>query len=467
MPNARYRNARGQFTRRPQGGGYIRNLANLAYPSLAAAGQYAGSKAANYFTRSAAQYAGGKATKYAKRLLFGKPHAYGVSSGRFTGKFKRPRRVKRKGKKVKAMYNGAVVLDETFGVVSDPHCVYVGHSTYNNQKVVKAIVYCIIRSLFKKAGIHIMSWDSEIPFRNTSLSTGFRLEFATMFQPTGSISVDTYDSVDNCSIQVIYDIWTAMVASFEEYLFNDEGGSYSSENVPFEMRLFSADLGTVTLHTLKASLPLTNTVFNLSITSEIEVQNRTKGADALSLGDADRVDNQPLIGYIYHFKHATPQVKTPTYNNGPFVANDYFNRVAEDGVTLVRADDVAGSQFQEPPPPLYWSNCIKSSKVTLDPGEIKRIHIKYNFKNTLQNIVKKLRAVSSQGAVTSGTWAGSIQAMAGRSQILALEERIRTTSDNIVTVQYERQLTISCSLKTKNLVAFQPILTVQGKNKTT
>jgi hypothetical protein len=191
-------------------------------------------------------------------------------------------------------------------------------------------------------------------------------------------------------------------------------------------------------------------MINTHVTSTLKVQNRTAGDNA-SVGDksVDRVDNQPLKGMLFDFNHGNPRLK---FMRG---AVNPLSTVRLTGISLIRSAEIGGD-YQNIPAPGIWSNCSKSSYQIMQPGQIKKTSISYVYKGKFVNFLKKFRCDH-----VDATFAGSSY---GRSQLLCLEEKLRTVGTNPVTIQYERELKVGTFTKASKPGSFTSALVVTEFN---
>jgi hypothetical protein len=404
---------------------------------------------------------------------FSRPRRYarnrGYSKGKFLVKRKRNRKAvkkrtrrrravkktritvrKRRAKiltETAALNSGYHVTREYYGRVEDPHCCYISHSTVNVNEMAIVIGAAVIRRLLKKAGIETSSLNQELPLFNKTDSSGFRIVY-TAFTPVTGVQ-DTpvnYDIPDDTSLQGLIVGVSAVpghiINSINNFLKNN-----NSAKEPHSIALYSADNNVAAVnYRLAASINLVSENIHIGSHSVLKVQNRTAAdiADATNTNRyaLDRVDQQPLKGYLYSFKHGEPRLKFPqTHPNNEIGA---FNRIAETGYSIIRAAQIA-TNLQEPPVPSFWANTLTAAKITMNPGTIKHTSITHQYRGKLTNILKKIRTTAESGTLITGA--------TGKCQMIALEEWLRTAGTNPITLQYERELKLGCiaySSRTKN-----------------
>lgn len=368
----------------------------------------------------------------------------GTSTGFYAGKFKKPKPLKKSVEALCSM-KGYHHTSELWGRVEDPHCAYLIHSTYNRDRMIRVMLGALVRKLFIKAGIEINNNHSEMPLADWANSLGFRLQLVTQSPLTGVKSIQaTYNTVDDQSFYTLLNALTAFTAYFQTYI--DDTTDPISQ--PSEMLLYSLrDPGT---WNLASSINLRTEMLTIFSESTLKVQNRSAPAEsgATDRYELDRVDNQPLTGYIHEFSNADPRLKSlsglvPTAVNEHLLCSNTAS-----GLKLVRANQIAApaaltdfSDYQEPPVAQAFKNCVKSVKVILQPGEMKKTSVYHEYKGTLITLLNKLRI---QLIVS-----GNVSGISGKAQMVVLEEKIRTSATNPITVQYERQTKVGCIAETR------------------
>jgi len=380
----------------------------------------------------------------------------GRSTGVYAGPFARTRKNK-KTPESEALAKGYHITQEYYGRIEDPHCVYVAHSTYTRVPLMDAVVGAAVRKLFAKAGHDLPSGKTELPLFSPTNSDGFIIVYSE-FGGTDGGQADpiTVTIADDATFESVIGQLNGVVGRMASFLDNDG----LNNNEPYMLSLYLTDRNVAATNTrLVSSFLFQNEYFDINVTSKLTIQNRTSAANATegSKYEIDRVDNQPLKGVIYDFKHGEPRLKNlVTSTTATIPTNVLLNTIQTNGIQLVRSAELIGTTYQEPPNPKLWVNCAKSVKVVLQPGTMKTSIVKYVYKGKFTTLVKQLRVTRSQGSVRYGCY--------GRSQMIALEELLRTTTLNPITLQYERELKIACVSKTKKDNTFTTVLGVSELN---
>lgn len=390
------------------------------------------------------------------------PRRLGVATGVYVGKFKKPKRKFGGKKEAVSLKKGYEVYDETWGAINDPHCVYVGHSTQHLDAIVEAITGGLLRKLFRKAGIVINNSDQELPLQYYNNSIGMAIVFQTRSSTTSALpnppTMD-YQIPNNETWKTLLSNVTNMKQYFKDYITN-----YSTDKTPYMLSLYSFDTYGVAqvAYRLSSQMNLENEVVHLNLWSQLMVQNRTQGQTA-SAGDMtlERLDNQPLSGWLYEFKHGTARMRQSGATGTDVIAsnNAQFADFKTNGVRLIRSAEV-DADYQDPPNPRIFGNLAKASKIMLNPGQMKRVTISHKFVNKLPTLLNKLKA---QCEYISGFWT----LIPGKSQFVALQESLRTSSSNPIYLNYEIRKKIGAYCVTKQKDYLLPHATNTQFNNTT
>jgi len=380
----------------------------------------------------------------------------GVSTGRYKGRFRKPRKVKT-SLLSKSLQKGFAETSEYFGRVEDPECVYIGHSTCDVQAYANTISAMFIRDLFKKAGYNIANRLEELNLFGWDNSDGFKLEFVIQGDTTGgtalgAFGVSSYITTDNLTLTQIAQNFNGFNVWMFNYLDNNNTGSTANQ-IPLKLILYSSDRNALETNWRMASqIDLTYQHITFHAKSTLVVQNRTSAAGAAT-GDknADRIDNQPLSGKLFHFNQATPRL------GQNHTSIQQLQAIPTRGNMLVRAAEMTDGSLQNSPHAKLWTNCTKSSNILIQPGDMKQSIISHTFSGRLLTVLNRMR----KKAIFNGEVIGG----AGKFELVQLEEKLRTVSTNPVTVQYERKLELMCySKKTKSPALTQTLAVVELNN---
>jgi len=358
--------------------------------------------------------------------------AYG-GKGQYRGKFSKAR--KNTKKMDPYLSKGFQSVTEVNGTVSDPDCVYIGHSSLSGVQTMEMICQVLLRKLFWK-GMH---WDctnmgSILPGTDALSAAGWRLAIWRENKANGSIDRYTYDTTATDSIsQIIGDrangsngTWATFFDVLADYAAGAVAGQDLNVLQPTRLILYGIDGNGTNFYNFRTDINLQNEIIHLRSRSEIKVQNRTKSAAGDS--STDNVASNPIVGRMYEFSSGAPRSKV-------------------DGVRLIEAiSDKTGvltargasfldnglSVMKEPPNPKIFWNCTKSSKQLINPGDIKNSSIGYTRSCSLIKFLKAIR----YGYSASGTGSKQIN-LVGKCQMLALEDMININSSENISIAYE------------------------------
>lgn len=374
----------------------------------------------------------------AKRDPFG-----GISTSQYAGKFSLPGKIVKDAETICSKL-GYHITNEQYGEVADPNCVYLYHSNYCIDDIASVIQSALLRTLFRKAGIEIGNELQEIPFSYSDNSYGFRIIYTKRDKITGVLGTSFYDGVNNITFKdVTLGMYSVMGSHFRDYMEN-----VNSDQEPYMLGLYANDESTFsTQFRCLANLTLQDEFVVLNTTSSLIVQNRTIGSTSSTDYSADRVDNQPLVGYLYQFKNGDPRLRVNQITNiGVANAHEiYYASGDRRGVRSFGGTQL-GNDMQEPPVPKLWRNIQYASKVNLDPGFIKKSYVHSVFKNRLPELLKRLKVDKMQ--ISDGVHSYT-QLSGCKSQLIALEEGLRTQTTNLITVLFERESKIGAYTYTK------------------
>lgn len=350
-----------------------------------------------------------------------------------------------KGKKIKnsmasrCLSKGFMKTINTYGIAKDGNSLYIHHSTGHVNETARTISYAILRSLFRKAGLSITNKYNAIEVSNpvagagpTLDSTGFQIVYESVNPVTAVITHQVYLTAANQSFDDVVTGFVLMNNGIIDYLRD------STKNEPNKVSIFTQDNTSVTVYwRIAAEIQLLDCQLEVDFHSELTCQNRT-GAALNATGNpelTERVDIQPLQGWIYDFKHADMRVRDQGRGSNN---NTFFNRINDSGLTFVGGADYLGAI--EPLEPKYFANVSKAVRVTLQPGEVKKTYFDYRFSGKFTNIIRKMRVAQWISAT------GLLDGLAGRSQMICFEEMLKTNSANQIAVAYERELKVGAIL---------------------
>jgi len=350
---------------------------------------------------------------------------------------------------------GYVQRRETNGSMSDPHAVYVGHSTFDPSMIAGTVAACLLRKLLKIGGVSVNDRAMQLPMNSLTQALGYKIEFSVITE-NGTINLDSsFLFLSNTNFSGV----VGGMGDFQTFIGDSLLNNNDISLKPYMLCLYQEDRYQLTpelsTQRLVAKLDLAEEIIDLKIHSILTIQNRTSAANASGSSTfvTDRTDSQPLKGRIYEFRNGDPRLRIPN------AAQSLIDQVPIDGAILIRSAQL-GADWEDAPPPNYFANCIKTGHVKLDPGHMKKGYIQYSFHGTFYNMLTKLRAATSDTVATI-VYAARV---AGHCQLIGFEEEMRTPSANPISLAYERQLVVGAFCKTKKPAPLKVGLAVSVRN---
>jgi len=353
---------------------------------------------------------------------------------------------------------GYVQKRESFGTVSDPHCLYIGHTTYDPAMIGGTIAAALIRKVLAKAGITLNSRYEELPLAGITNSRGFKIDFHTITQAGVTTLVDSYVFADDATLTTVITAMPDLAQFFINCLLGD---NTEMDEKPYALLLYQQDRyqndPVLDEARLAAKLDLGEEIISMKIMSYMTIQNRTQGTfETGGTFNVERSDVQPLKGRLYEFKNADWRLRIVN------VPQSLLNHVPVDRAVMVRSAQL-GADFQDVVPPNYFQNCVKSGLVKMQPGNMKRMAINYKFNGLLVNMLVKMRAASNF-IVGGVNYASRVP---GQMQVIGFEEEMRTISAQSIDCAYERQYVVGVSFRTRKPAPLKVGLAAVGPQNNT
>lgn len=368
------------------------------------------------------------------------------TKGRYAGRFRRTRR----NKKDMFRHLGFMHTTEVHGTVTDPDCVYIGHSAHSQIQLLEVICQSLLKKLFAKAGWQCRNITEPIPGYEPNTSNCWKLVLYRENKETGAVDSSITYTTPSATQTSIYQIvgnqaagvaalWGGFRAVLEAYATGEYAtGTGSSLNVqqPTKLRLFRAEDNVGSFWQFQSEINLENEWIVVKGNSKLKVQNRSVAADAST--DANDVSNNPIEGRIYSFSSGSPRSKIP----GAYFVEGMFET---HGVIAARAGQMTSVEgFKEPPPPTSWWNCKGSAKVRIEPGDIKTSMVSHYRSMPFLLFLK--RAGFGYG---TGSPKKQINFF-GKSAMIALEDMINVNPSHNLSIAYECNREFGCYFVTKN-----------------
>lgn len=379
------------------------------------------------------------------------------SPGPYTGTFAKGVKKNKNNNEAYYLSKGTHRTFETFGTVADPNSVMIIHSTAYLNEIGFAIRDAMVRTLMDKAGFRITNNFVEIaatdPVAGANApenSNGLRFVYTRKNALSGEYTNAIYDVPDNFNFDAL---------TFSLTMISDHIISYirdTADDEPYKLAVYKRDVLDPTDYkwNLAAEMFLEDSYVDIFTQSTLVVQNRTQAAFAgAGVLDTDRVDTQPITGWIYDFKNGDPRVRHMGNANNVLAArNNYlFGFIPDTGCHLIKGSQYVGAN--EPFDPKYFANVASATRVLLQPGEMKKTYFTWTVKGKMVNTLKKLKV--KQWEVANLHASGCF----GKSQMIMFEELMRTAGTNKITLGYEREFRTGCVVKlVKKQALFETIL---------
>ena len=417
---------------------YTPTLGSIARMVASAAGREMAGKAAQAVGRYAASKLKGRGSSTTKpsvkRRLFSSRRFHTV--GQYAGKFKKGRKVKPD----KFLQYGFRHTVETTGIVDDPDCVYLGVSSHSSTGSLALMMHCLLRKIFRLSGTDLTSVDQTIP---GIIFDCYTLRLTRENKLTGALSsTDHIIAVGASIFSIIGDglvtagSWGGILSFFRDYA-QFQTAADQQTSVPKELILLRRD-STADNYLPIVNIVLENEMVSFRSANYLKIQNRTLAYTGST--DAEDVSNNPLMGRMYQMSAGAPRLR---------VDGARWLEAVDDagGVMLARATQfLPANNFREPPPPNVFRDVVKSSRIKLEPGQIKYCRAKYSFTMPL------LKFVANMWVGTSGSGHGASYAqnkLRGACTVVALEDMINVNGTSKINVAYEANLTLAAMLWTK------------------
>jgi len=374
-----------------------------------------------------------------------------VTRGRYSGRFKKRKLTKSKND----VYNrhGFVNVTEVNGTVSDPDCVYVGHSTMSGDRLLTLFLQATLRKLFKQfAGWNCTSVHE--PIRGyEGFGDGWKLILVLKDVQTGVITESGYETTTTDSIyRIVGDTaggvtpaWANLYNFWVNYIGASTITQSGSVQQPTRLMLYRKEVNVTSFWQFAGELYFPNEVIHYCAVSELKVQNRTLSAGGSS--STEDVSNNPIAGKLYSFNTSVPRARVEGINI-------IEGAVDSTGVITKRAAEfpigTVGTRMNEPPDAKVFRNCTKAANILLQPGDIKKDVIVHKKRLPVYEFWERL-----DWRKNTGTVATAVQMKAeGRCSLIALEDMINVNAAQNISVAYECNRTQMMYLSTvKNQMA--------------
>lgn len=386
----------------------------------------------------------------------------GMRVGIYTGRFKKRRA--RKNREDVYLQRGFKNTMEITGRVTDPDCVYVGHSTTSGHRILSVFLQAALRKLVEKStGQQIGNMKEPLIGIFGGGATHIRLVLNLKTLTTGAIaSVDKVLAATDSIYTIVGDTaagtgpgWPDLYNFWVNYCMAAGGAVPGSVQQPYTLELYSGVNNTAYMMLGQLFFPREN--INLWITSHLKIQNRSKAADGDA--DADDVSRNPIQGKLYQFNSSTPRCVTKNMQNIEIIPDNT-------GVITERAGDFPGESedvMREPPEFSYFRGLTKKGYVRLQPGHIKRDVLNWKLSMSCHKFFEKLDWRPSTALIAT---AYQYKAM-GKCTMIALEDVINVNLLQDIDIAYEVNRVERCYLTTGKRTAALGLMSIVTQNDIT
>lgn len=322
---------------------------------------------------------------------------------------------------------GSILKTENGGVstATTLQSLYLGHGLATRQ-VARAVCRAIVRQLFSQAGVTFTNWSDGLAF--TGKICVYYVENPAIVTPViggFETTVTTSDTYITASDAVLASLITNFVQGYD-----------------YEFTRFYLVDSTNTNPMVVAQMMAKQMEFDIAFTSRLAVQNKTTAQS----GDLDEndVDNNPLVGKVYGSPRTWANYIEPKDRSTGNMANSY-TAARETGIITVKSVDTNTTALQKPPP-AYFFNFKKESKITINPGHITNNYLRWSVKGLkLNTLLKKMPNQFASNSEKSEDF--------GTVGLIGLEKLLdsqRTSGSGVaISVGYEinQQYSVCCNYK--------------------
>lgn len=335
------------------------------------------------------------------------------------------KRLKRTKLKVNFEKSGYIRHTETGGEVTDTDCVYTGHGCAARQ-VCHVVAGALIRSICRKIGIQML--HPEDRFQPNTSAVGIIGRFNIFWKQTahGAMLGAQIDIGANDINRTIVD----NVADSLEAIFNQAG-------ILMTMNLtrYTGPGGVQPADAVwsDAQLDLTTCNVHFRFVSHMLIQNRTKASSDALQDDTTNVERNPITGAFY-VVNSNGFVERQTNNiTGPTNSFELTADQTNGFVGIDRDDANRNTNMQNwlkhPPNKSYFRGVQQYSKITIQPGTIKKYSIARDYVKNINQLSRLMQGTFTEKRCNSF----------GKSQMFATELLCdsRVVTEPSVSVGYE------------------------------
>jgi hypothetical protein len=279
----------------------------------------------------------------------------------------RPIKVGVRAKISKAQRYGCVRKIELGGLVSDPDCAYVGHSTQPGVELSKMWARAIVRGLLRQAGMDVTAWEQPIPFASATTDNTemiLKVFYRQSGSSVGSNDTEALPQISVTPLQTMRVISTSLFQQFANIVEAD----------------VDAIITRIELHTSDPAVAVAkfsagSAKVHMRLHSKLVIQNRTRSSNSTQTGElVNDVTNNPLVGYRYGVKGNGFRIRNISASSAPDSNNQIGTGfIANNSTGLITARSVT-TNISPSKKPLYgsdFSGRVTVNKIQILPGAIR------------------------------------------------------------------------------------------------
>lgn len=327
-----------------------------------------------------------------------------VTTGRYTGRFRRGRRV------ILPKVNSHTIKTESGGTVSDPHAVYVGIATPYDQ-VTLGLCRCIVKELFRQAGDDFLDFD-QYPFTGTN-ATDYRIYFAYYAGYTDDVLTEYNVDIDQPNITTYADI-AVKIRNDWGIRFNDA----STAPIWHIIKLFVLDNDT--LSTPIGTINCGSFSFGVKDKGTLAIQNRTLSGSTDEDKDlVTNVSNNPIYGKSYfgtkNHNGFVPVIRLPGSNTMYLIGGKDYG--------IISGTYTQGGDAYKKPPRGYTFLATREAKaIRVNPGNIKKSVVYFSWYGTMNKYFLLMHRYISDSAT-------NFRVPFGRASMVGFEKMLDSRVD--------------------------------------
>lgn len=379
---------------------------------------------------------GGRRNKRTKKFVKSmKKRQYGRRKG-----IRKPVSKKKRARKVTKVSrfatHGSIFKYENGATLSDPNAVYVGVSDMPFDQIYKAACRCIVRDLFRQAGILIEDYGNLIPCFNGEFKFFYRYisgETEALTSPAGIDILSTWSF--EVFAQQIAGAWKTAFGTATDHRIKD----------CWLEKTTNVSAGGVQR---SATLHMANYTLTVSSSNSIKIQNVTAGDAATDVEDTD-ISRNPLVARVYHIKGNAliPRAYVSPVSGQKIVAD------TSTGIFKFTQTQQGPAIYKKLPPASQFVKCNKSNQFKMQPGIIKTFGVRYNKSMKFNNLF----VLNARGMADDTV---NYQLPYGNSVLVGFEKLLDTRGSSPVKIGYQWDLTIKVSSRYSDRSYTTPILSV-------